>query len=296
MKSGMNPLRQKKTRFMTVYIVLIGIGISCIALIGLEKLDVLPASMWKGTVHADEPSPSPVPQKSSTLAKSSLNGTIEMSRAASIIPLTNNEKIWLTALAHLQILPGDLFSYNQWMGQTAKANGFEGNQAEHSHIAGLLYEAAVRAGLEVGERNTHLVMPKYAAIGFDTVIESGKKNLTIANLQSYAITVEVDITGNDATLRLVGNPTAEWKAPHIQINQEKFAPDSLILIDYSLGGAISENVRQAGTEGLLVKVICDCSKRGESKLFTKDYYAPQPTVIARAPIPAAVSADVPIKK
>ena len=67
------------------------------------------------------------------------------------------------------------------------------------------------------------------------------------------------------------------------MSKEKFAPDQLILIDYSLSTTAKDIVREKGTEGFLIKVTCDCSLRGESKLFSKDYYAPEPIVIARAP-------------
>jgi len=290
----MNPLRSTSTRrsFKPLYVLLIGLSISLIAVAGLQKLGVvewLPLP-WLNVVHAAKLSPQPnqlVPKltlvDSKEINKKIPITTTELSKASSLVPLSKHEIAWLNEMDQLEFLPDGMFSFNQWVDQIQTAKGLVATEAELSHIAGLLYEAAVRAGLDIGERNTHLKIQEYATAGFDTAIIAGKRDLTFANLQAFTIAAAVDMEKGNSVLSLNGTPAAEWKAPTIKVSEEKFAPDQLILIDYSLSTTAKDIVREQGTEGFLIKVTCDCSLRGESKLFSKDYYAPEPTVIARAP-------------
>ena len=182
---------------------------------GLQKLGVvewLPLP-WLNVVHADKlsPQPSQLDPRLTLVDSKEINKdqktkasitTSELSKASSRVPLSKNEISWLNEMDHLEFLPDGMFSFNQWVEQTKTAKGLAATEAELSHIAGLLYEAAVRAGLAIGERSTHLKLQEYAAEGFDTAIVPGKRDLTFANLQAFAITAAVDTVKGNAILRL----------------------------------------------------------------------------------------------
>ncbi|MNY72437.1 hypothetical protein D3C86_2109960 [compost metagenome] len=54
------------------------------------------------------------------------------------------------------------------------------------------------------------------------------------------------------------------------------------MTDFTLAGQ-SDAKRSEGQSGLLVKVFADEKNDGKNELIYKDFYAPRPIVIAKAP-------------
>lgn len=205
-----------------------------------------------------------------------------LSQAQSLVSVSANERAWLELAGTIRLEPKRLFSYNAWFNEAAKAKSPEMKEDELSHIAGLLYEAAIRVGMKAGERHPHQDIPAYAAAGFDVEFQPNQKDLTLYNPFDFAVTVGVVYNGDTPTLTFNGTPSASWKAPKVLVNKESFAPDKIVLTDFALAGK-GEVKRSDGTSGLLVKVYADWKNDGKNELLYKDFYAPHPVVIARSP-------------
>ncbi|KRE93057.1 hypothetical protein ASG89_05970 [Paenibacillus sp. Soil766] len=225
--------------------------------------------------------PTSTPAVSTSPDKTSTSGMQVISQAQSIVAVNANEKVWLEHAGLIKIEPGKLFSYQAWLTEVSKGKVPEKKADELSHVASLLYEAALRAGMQVGERYPHQDNPDYAAAGFDVNFQSDLRDLTFYNSIDVAITVGVIYNGETPVVTFNGKPEADWKGPKITVSKEVFAPESIALTDFTLAG--QGDKRSEGQSGLLVKVFADRKNDGKNELIYKDYYAPHPTVIAKAP-------------
>ncbi|CAN7585676.1 VanW family protein [Paenibacillus sp. LjRoot153] len=249
------------------------------------KPSVKPASTATATASASPtsvPASTPLSTPAATSAdKTSTSGMQVISQAQSIVAVSANEKGWLEQAGLIKIEPGKLFSYQAWLTEISKGKVPEKKADELSHVASLLYEAALRAGMQVGERYTHQDNPAYAPAGFDVDFQGEQKDLTFNNSLGVPITVGVIYNGETPVVTFNGKPKAEWKAPKITVSKEVFAPESIVLTDFTLAG--QGDKRSEGQSGLLVKVFADEKNDGKNELIYKDYYAPHPIVIAKAP-------------
>ncbi|TVY10408.1 VanW family protein [Paenibacillus cremeus] len=229
--------------------------------------------------------PAPAPA-----AKPAANASGQLlAQAQSLIAVSASERAWLDQAGAIKLEPGKLFSYNTWFKDTQKGKTLEKKEAELSHLAGLLYETALRTGMKVGDRYAHSDIPAYAASGFDVEYVQDQKDLTFYNPFDFPITVGVTYNGDTPILTMNGTPSANWKAPKVTVNKESFSPDKVVLTDYTLAGK-GEVKRSDGLVGLLVKVYADWKNDGKDELLYKDFYAPHPVVIARMPSPDDIKA------
>lgn len=246
-----------------------------------------PMPQTAAVTPAETPKASPTPVQSvaptPTPVKPVTSATVQVvSQAASLLPVNANEKGWLELVGQVKLDPGKLYSFNAWLAEASKGKTLEKKADELSHVASLLYEAAVRAGMKVGERNPHQDLPAYAAAGFDVEIVPDKKDLTLYNALEFPVTVGVMYNGESPILTMNGAPTGNWKAPKITVSTEAFAPERVILTDFTLIGR-GEVRRSEGSLGTLAKVYADWKNDGKTEQLSKDFYAPRPVVVARGP-------------
>ncbi|WNR42385.1 VanW family protein [Paenibacillus roseipurpureus] len=211
------------------------------------------------------------------------SGAVQLiSQAQSIVPVNANEKAWLELAGEIKLDPGKLFSYQAWLNEVSKGKAPEKKNDDLSHVASLLYEAALRAGMGIGERYAHQDNPAYAPAGFDVDFQPDKKDLTFYNSLGVPVTVGVIYNGETPVVTLNGKPKGDWKAPKITVSKEVFAPENMIVTDFTLVGQ-GDVKRSDGLPGLLVKVFNDEKNDGKNQLIYKDFYAPHPIIIAKAP-------------
>lgn len=228
------------------------------------------------------PASTPISTAATTSPDKTLTSGLQViSQAQSIVAVNANVKLWLEQAGQIKIESGKLFSFQAWLTEISKSKVPEMKADELSHVASLLYEAALRAGMQVGERYPHRDNPAYAAAGFDVNFQSELKDLTFYNSIGVPITVGVIYNGETPVVTFNGKPKADWQAPKITVSKEVFTPENIVLTDFTLAG--QGDKRSEGQSGLLVKVFADEKNDGKNVLIYKDYYAPHPNVIAKAP-------------
>lgn len=249
-----------------------------------EKTAPAPANINNNATPqpSSQPSPTPAPSNNTTTKTPAASGLQIVSQAQSIVPVNANVKAWLELAASIKLDPGKLFSFNTWLAEVSKSKVPDKKEDELSHVASLLYEAALRAGMGIGERHPHLDNPSYAASGFDVEFQPEKKDFTFHNSLGIPIMVAITFNGETPIVTFNGTPKADWKAPKITVNKEVFTQDRILLTDFTIpsGGEVK---RSDGAPGLLVKVYADVKNDGKNELLYKDYYTPRPVVIARGP-------------
>jgi len=111
----------------------------------------------------------------------------------------NNIKLALESLDGVCINPGEIFSFNDIVGERSSARGYESakiiSRGEFVDAIGggvcqvstTLYNAALLAGLDIIEVNSHSLRIGYIEPGFDAMVNSGSSDLKFRNNTEYPI-------------------------------------------------------------------------------------------------------------
>ena len=172
------------------------------------------------------------------------------------------------ARLRIELPAGGAFSYRQWRSSP------EGEAVlSDTPVASLLFETALRTGLETGERHIHARLPAGVRAGFDVRVSEGR-DLSFYNPYDFPVALIVTAGNGALAAEAVGQAPADWKAPEVSVSQPLvLEPErvELISVDGSQIGTI------AGNPGMLVKVYVN------GRLSHKDFYAPIPTRTLREP-------------
>ena len=110
--------------------------------------------------------------------------------------------------------PGEVFSYNETLGPTTKANGYKkarifvrGKDAEGygggvCQVSSTLYNAADMAGLTIVERHPHSKKVGYVKEGRDAATSYGGIDLRFQNTKAYAVRIETVTDAETVTVRI----------------------------------------------------------------------------------------------
>lgn len=221
--------------------------------------------------------------KNSEEAKTSVKTTEEppsktskvISSATGLVKVNDENKSLFDKLDKMEIAASTKFSLNDWL----KTNGIEKSSVTGSenlsYLGSLLYEAAVKAGVTIGERHVHLKLPDYASPGFDVFIEPEDNDLTFVNGNKFPVTVHVSYSDELPAISLEGSPPSNWTALQVQVKETKYLPDKLVLTDSRLAGAPVE--KETGSEGYIFEVMDE-----QRNVISRDFYNPEPVVVWQA--------------
>ncbi|XID92581.1 VanW family protein [Paenibacillaceae bacterium WGS1546] len=212
-----------------------------------------------------EPAEAEIPE---SVDKVSASGGTLLSQARSPVTLDGN----LAGTEELfSVIPaGQTFSYQEWMLESKAQVDEDG----YSQLASLLFETAVKAGLEVGERYVHAKLPDYANPGFDVAVSPRKKDLKLHNPYSFDVAWTLEIENGVPAARMIAQDEGEWTAPRIEVQRTDYLPDTVVLVDFG------RSLPAKGDPGALVKVF------DGNELLYKDFYPPRAEEMLLAPTAA----------
>ena len=128
----------------------------------------------------------------------------------------HNIKNALNALNKVEILPNQVFSFNQIVGRRTEENGYrnakiivnnefvEGVGGGVCQVSSTLYNSALLAGLEILEANKHSVQVGYVKYGFDAMVNYGSSDLKFRNNTNEKITIITNISDDKIKIRIFG--------------------------------------------------------------------------------------------
>lgn len=118
------------------------------------------------------------------------------------------------------IQPGEVFSFNQVVGAASLRNGYklatvysgeamaEGAGGGICQVSSTLYNAVVKAGLEIVERHTHAYTVLYLPLGMDATIYYPSLDFKFRNNLDYPITIKGTAKSGDLTFRFISDKKA----------------------------------------------------------------------------------------
>ncbi len=129
---------------------------------------------------------------------------------------TQNLRLACQAINGLVMQPGDVFSYNDTLGQRTEEKGYRPGDAYVSgetvktigggicQVSSTLYYCAMVADLEIVERDCHMFAPTYVPLGMDATINWETIDFKFRNSTSYPLRIEASLEPDQVTVQLLG--------------------------------------------------------------------------------------------
>lgn len=120
------------------------------------------------------------------------------------------------------LLPGDVFSYNEALGERTKAKGYRpgksysGNETVETigggicQVSSALYYCALVSDLEILARENHGFVTSYVPLGMDATVSWGSLDFRFKNTTDYPIRIDAVADGGNTTITLTGTDTKEY--------------------------------------------------------------------------------------
>lgn len=133
-----------------------------------------------------------------------------------------NLRLACEAINGIIINPGEVFSYNQALGERTAARGYKPgptfvNGKTTTTIGGgicqvssCLYNCALMADLDIRTRENHGYAVSYVRLGMDAAVSWGSLDFCFANNTNYPIRIEASASGGTTTVTLVGTDEKDY--------------------------------------------------------------------------------------
>ncbi len=114
------------------------------------------------------------------------------------------------------ISPGDIFNFNDTVGEGNAVNGFvdgavlyrDGIRMEPGgglcQVSSTVFNAMLMAGFRIVERHRHFQPVTYVPLGLDATIKYGKKNLRMKNTLKQPVTIRISMNQKSLTAIIMG--------------------------------------------------------------------------------------------
>lgn len=145
-----------------------------------------------------------------------LLATFSTKYAASNVNRTTNLRLAANKINGYVLLPDEVFSYNNVVGERTIAAGYkdaaiyqngevvQGLGGGICQISTTLYNATLFANLEMVELHNHQFVPSYVGAGRDATVVYGVKDFKFKNTRKHAIKLTCSVSGGVATFNIWG--------------------------------------------------------------------------------------------
>jgi vancomycin resistance protein YoaR len=131
---------------------------------------------------------------------------------------TQNLRLATAEINKSVVMPGDVFSVNQKVGERSPERGYrvapifgEGGTLRDDYGGGLcqvastLFNAALRANMRIIERSQHNRMVTYVPLGLDAMVTYGNVDMRFQNSAEFPVLILGNVSGNTLTFRIIGS-------------------------------------------------------------------------------------------
>lgn len=145
-----------------------------------------------------------------------LRGDFSTSIASSSADRKHNIKNALNSLNLYEIMPGEVFSFNNVIGKRTEKNGYrnakiivnnefvDGLGGGVCQVSSTLYNTALLAGLKIIEANKHSKQVAYVNYGFDAMVNFGSSDLKFQNTTEQKLTIITNYNTKNIRIRIFG--------------------------------------------------------------------------------------------
>lgn len=192
------------------------------------------------------------------------------------------------------LAPGEQFDYSAVIRDTERTAGFQEAPVIYNgklvqgvgggicQVSTTLYNAALRAGLQIDERRSHSLPVSYVPLGQDATFASGYINFRFTNNTGFYLLIRTESDASRLTVKLFGT-MPESVAYEIESNVlQTLEPSAKYVRNPSLAPG-ARSVIQPGKRGFVVETFRIRKENGVAvsrERISKDTYQPQPALIA----------------
>lgn len=200
-----------------------------------------------------------------------------------------NVQIAAERINSARLLPGELFSFNNRVGDVVPAEGFQpapviangrvvmGVGGGVCQVSSTLYQAALRGGLDIVERWHHSVPVGYLPLGMDAAVASGTKDLVVRNPYPAPLMIGAWIEGDQHITAIFGAQDVQVPKVNVEIRQQRqLLPSTTVMEDEQLDKGVKVVV-QPGKKGHWLQVYRIMEQEDGQQweeLISEDHYPP----------------------
>ena len=226
----------------------------------------------------------------------------------------SNVKLSASSINGLVLNTGDVFSYNESVGQRTAANGYQpapayvkGETVDEigggiCQTSSTLYLACLRGNLEITERYAHRYIPAYIAAGMDATVSWGGPDYKFTNNTDYPIKIVTEYKGDYVTVKLLGTNVTGITA---KMTNEKLSTTEFEVV-YEDDPTLAPGTEQVkttpytGSKWKTYRHLYDADGKLISSSYeaTSDYKARNKVILKgppKAEVPAGGTAEIPVQ-
>lgn len=194
------------------------------------------------------------------------------------------------------LMPGEEFSFNGTVGKRTTAAGFKvagvySNGQVTSDVGGgicqvssTLYNAVLKANLEITNRVNHTFTVGYVPIGLDATVSWGAPDFKFKNSRSYPVKIVASTSNKKLTVSVYGlKEDVEYEVELVSYKTATVPYSTVYTTDSSLAAGKTKVV-QSGSNGAKAesyRILKLNGKEISRTLLSKDTYSPHNQIIAR---------------
>ena len=193
------------------------------------------------------------------------------------------------------LMPGEVFSFNDTVGKRTPQAGFKvagvymNGQVATDYGGGIcqvsstLYNAVLRANLEIVDRSNHMFEVGYVPIGTDATVSWGAPDFKFKNSRSYPIKIVTSSSNRKCVVKFYGLKESEEYDIEIVSYRTGSVPYRTTYTTDSSLAAGQQKVIQRGSNGAKSVAYRIRKKNGQvisKELLSKDTYDPHNQIIA----------------
>lgn len=171
-------------------------------------------------------------------------------------------------LNKVELKPGEIFSFNKFLGTLTEADGYvealayRGNMPVKvlgggvTHAASVLYNSVLAAELQILEYHSHPYAVDFIEVGRDVYVDGSKADFRFCNNSLDYIIILAEVIDGEMTIRIEGIDSRDY---YVTLNVDKEAVLPGELVNYMLpgnpGGYVDGDVLFDGVNGYDTKVL-----------------------------------------
>lgn len=206
----------------------------------------------------------------------------------------NNIAIAASKINGRVLMPDEIFSYNNTIGEINEVNGYkkapiilnnklvEGVGGGICQVSSTLYSAMIHANVKAIERCNHTLAVSYIPLGFDATVSSGSVDYKFKNTLGYPMYIESLIQGKNITFNIYSNSVLNNKKYLVRNDIYKtYEPKSIEEFDANLKFGEKE-VKNYPAKGYDVRVYVDTienEKVVKSEKISENHYYPLDEIV-----------------
>lgn len=209
---------------------------------------------------------------------------------------SSNLKVAAEKLDGIVLMPGEKFSFNDYVGERTAANGFKEagvyRQGRHEidwgggvcQVSTTLFNAVVRANMKVNTRNNHTFLVPYVPVGCDAAVAFGSYDFVFTNTLETPVALDSKYEPGRLTFTVLGIKDAGLEVKMVPVVTETWVHETKYVDDPKLKPGEEKEIEKGGKgfRATTTKIVLRNGTEVSRETF-KSYYKGGPKIIARGP-------------